>query len=185
MRIAICSAGPSLRQGWPGRSCFDLVLAVNAASILVDADWQISGDVEAWQAARRPRVGVCAPRTILQACQAGEYDRQETYHTAGVSFKGLRGIEWQDLYLANKPHECNYSICAALALAIELGATGRLEIYGADMGGGNLDCAGVVNHARNAARWAVELADLAHIATHARLQGAHPVRILPTGIIPC
>jgi hypothetical protein len=183
MRVAICSAGPSLVATWSDRGLLahpELVITVNAAAAHVRGDWQVSGDVDAWQRCQhRPRVGVCAPRTILQACLAGEYDHP------GVGFTGLRGLEWQQLPIANRPHECNYSIVAAVALACELGATGLLPIYGADMGGGTADCSGVDNPERNPVRWARELADLAEVSRHARTCGARVLRILPDKAIIC
>jgi hypothetical protein len=182
MRIVICSAGPSLRQHCTAEYLirFDLILTVNAAATVLQGDWQVSGDVESWLSCpRRPRHGLCAPRTIRQACLAGDYDHD------GVSFQGLKSYEWQDLPIANKPTECNYSIVAAIALAVELGATGELPILGADMGGGLADCSGTDHPGRTPDRWARELADLATIANHARACGASPIRVLPFGVIPC
>jgi hypothetical protein len=186
MHCLILSSGPSLPQMLPLiERVYDgcvmdkaMVIGVNFAANHHAVHWQVAGDSLTWEALQaRPWVGICAPGTILENTARGDYDHPP------VGFTGLQTVNWNALRLANTPTECNYSIIAAIALAIDLGATGDLPIYGADMNDAP-DCAGRANVSRDPARWARELADLETVSQHAAVRGITVSRILPSGVYP-
>ncbi len=147
MRVAILSAGPSLRRTWRGNFRYSATIAVNSALAVVQTDWLASGDDVTLRRLgnRRPLVGLWTMEDHVRCPVAG----WENVRRLPLNF--LPG--WTGL---TRPP--NWSVQAAVAGAYSLGAT-SIDIYGHDMAGDE-DCTGYVGDVRGEEhRWSRERPD--------------------------
>lgn len=144
MRVALLSAGPSLRQTFDFDAHFDLRIGVNSAAAVAHCDWWACGDGQTF--ARVEPIGLPVLFTIDPA---DGWFRM----TSNVQARRDRHrvVSWSEVeQRLHPPHESawkDWSITAALVLAVDLGAT-SVSVYGHDAVG-TVDVAG---HALNARR---------------------------------
>ena len=144
MRVGVLSAGPSLAKTYCPGADTDVRIGVNAAASLFECDWWSCGDGATFarvEPVGRPIVFTMTPddghlRTPQVAKRLSEHEV----------------VRWSSIKPRVSPPKCwtNYSITAALALAVDLGAS-RIDIYGHDMTG-TVDCAGY-RLAKRAEQW--------------------------------
>jgi hypothetical protein len=146
MKVAILSAGPSLKATWRGNGGYFWTVAVNQALIVERTDWLAAGDrpTLAQLGDRRPFIGVWTMRHVIDEGVPG-WEKVRL-----IPFNDMPG--WRGL---SRP--ANWSIQAALAGAYGLGAT-HIDVYGHDMSG-DLDVSGRSGEDRSPGRWERERAD--------------------------
>ena len=134
MRIALLSAGPSLRHTFDSDLAYDMRIGVNAAAAVARCDWWSCGDGETF--ARIEPIG--KPIVFTMTPDDGHL---RTPKVAG-RLERHRVVRWSSIKPRVNPPKCwtNWSITAALALSVDLGAR-QIDIYGHDMSG-TVDCAG-------------------------------------------
>lgn len=129
MRIAILSAGQSLRQTFDPTEHFDLRIGVNAAAAMHYCDWWSCGDAQTFD--RIEPVGFPVLFTMT--------DSDSQFRRRRVTAERLerhRMVLWSEVAKRVHPPSVwsNWSITAALGLAVDLGAK-DVQVYGHDMTG--------------------------------------------------
>jgi hypothetical protein len=167
MKVAILSAGPSLKRTWRGNDQYMFTIAVNHALSAERTDWLAAGDAPTLVqlGARRPFIGVWTMRHIAEAGVPG------WENVRMIPFNDMPG--WVGL---SRP--ANWSIQAALAGAYGLGAT-SVDVYGHDMAG-TLDVSGRDGEDRSAERWERERADWQSSCDYMLARGITIRRIIDT-----
>lgn len=148
MRVAILSAGPSLRKTWRGNFQYCATIAVNSALAVVKTDWLAAGDDVTLR-----RLGAHRPLV-------GGWTMEDVARTPPDGWRGVRLLPWN--YLpgwVGLDRPANWSIQAAVAGAYSLGAT-IIDVYGHDMAG-ELDVTGSTGDSRGEERWQRERPDWA------------------------
>ncbi|QNN23523.1 hypothetical protein HED60_14980 [Planctomycetales bacterium ZRK34] len=163
MRVALLSAGPSLRGSFapvaaamdlpgprkhhaPGARPYDLVIGVNTAVEYFACDWWSCADAHRFEeikpnCIRRPSLFMLAPERdkLMRRCpeQLAEHDV----------------VGWDEIFakVDADPKWQNWSAPSALVLARHLGAR-SIDCYGVDLVGG-VDCTGKACCHRNPGRW--------------------------------
>jgi len=142
----------------------DVVIAVNNASFLLPCDWVCAGDqsmIEKLTLA--PHQHLCIPEQV----SSFPIESQIRYT-----------LPWQALTLPTSPTrqvECMYSVVVAVSLAVWLGATGPVKIYGMDWGGDKA-CDGSEYTLDNKEHWDTEKEELRQIS---KMLNVPLLRILP------
>lgn len=151
--VAIVCPGPSLPAEWAARTHTpELVVAVNGAADLIQCDWWITGDCEAfglWPSVR-PRLGL--------------WHQTAKRHLPEWS-KPLLCRHWDELRCPRHPKPWHYSIQAAVAVASLCSCGEEVELYGATWDGNGYAChhtAAAYDAGVN--RWAQERANVAATA---------------------
>lgn len=130
MRVAILSAGRSLRDTFDPDASFDLRIGVNSAAAMHHCDWWSCGDGQTFDRV----VPIGLPAVFTLDPDDGWYRKQRR---TAERIKRHRVMAWSQMkkQLPGAP-DCwtNWSITAALVLAVEQGAT-QVHVYGHDMRG--------------------------------------------------
>lgn len=135
MKAAILSAGPSLRQTFNPDEHFDVRIGVNAAAKFYCCDYWSCGDGRTF----REITPVGYPVVFTMSHVDGQLKADR--HTV-ERLKKHRVIEWSEVSKQVIPPVgwSNWSITAAVPLAVSLGAT-EIHVYGHDLVG-TVDVAG-------------------------------------------
>lgn len=175
MIIAICCPGQSMVRRWSeAQTKHDLVIAVNAAAKLIEADWICAPD-KVWYRGlfgtdvKHPRAGyLVAPDALTDA---------RSFTTAQV-------LTWDNVALIHQ-HKAegrpiNWGVQSALCFAEQLGAD-HVILYGADgrRSVGTIDASGYKGEDRTAERWEREENDLAFTIAMLASRGTTVQRIEP------
>lgn len=165
MRIAVLSAGPSLRTTWMGGD-YAATIGINYAIEAAEVDWLVAGDachlIE--HLTRKPKRGIWTMVDDLDRIAAVWPD------VPVCKFTGLPG-------LVDLPRSWTWSSQAALAVALHLGAR-EVDIYGVDMTDAP-DAAGRHPGYRCAERWERESRDLADSISLLKSYGVLVRRVTP------
>lgn len=150
-KVAILSAGPSLRKTWRPDGRYDVIIAVNAAAVLYPADWWSCMDDHNWLRyvpAGRPRLFAQSP--LLNTIRLRHAALGESRHPTMLEHEHVRDAQ------TPPEHWDRFSATAALGLASHLNAR-RIDCYGVDHAG-TMDV--ISEHApafRDAQRWQEEI----------------------------
>lgn len=146
MRIAILSAGPSLKRTWRGNFQYSYTIAVNSALAWTRTDWLCAGDRDTLirLGEHRPFVGVWTMADVVETPPPG-WERARL-----IGFNHFQG--WKGLARPG-----TWSIQAAIAGAYEIGST-VVDVYGHDMAGDH-DVIGRAGADRSEERWERERLD--------------------------
>lgn len=129
MKIAILSAGPSLRQTFNPDEHFDLRIAVNSAASAHHCDWWACGDAQTFD-----RVEAIGYPVLFTMTESDSHFRNRS--STAERLKQHRMVLWSEMGLRLRPPQCwsDWSITAALALAVDQGGR-QVHVYGHDMAG--------------------------------------------------
>lgn len=120
--VAILCSGPSLPHFRAVPRSYDVVVAVNQASLFGPHDWYVAHDRESFDRfPGKPAVGICTHQAILDLYRAGGLPAMRP---------GLRGIALLDLPQVGWNYR-NASMFGAMALAVHLGASDA-DLFGVD-----------------------------------------------------
>lgn len=148
IKVALLSAGPSLRKTFDPDAGHTVRIGVNSAVELCECEWWAAGDMLAIQKIKPVgRPGIYTKRTTL--------DRMETRFPDLLD--GRPTLTWADAVdgLGSMPAGWSvYSATAALVLAAHLQAE-SVDVFGVDMEG-DLDHAGRQGENRSENRWSNE-----------------------------
>lgn len=153
MRVALLSAGPSLRKSYDPAAHHDLRIGVNTAVEFYPCDWWACADSHRWiDIAKRGVVG--HPKVYAIDAQ-----RDRTQGLEPKLFSKFDWTGWDEVFDAVGASRkwMNNTAPAALILAAWLGAT-EVECFGVDMAG-DMDATGRrddATHYRNEQRWQLE-----------------------------
>ncbi len=135
MKAALLSAGPSLRQCFPWSERFDVRIGVNAAASAAHCDYWACGDAQTFEEV--------APLGFPVVFTLDDQDGRLRHNRRNAArLAQHRVMGWNEVRDRVHPPAAfsNWSITAALALAVDLGIT-ELHVYGHDMDG-VVDCQG-------------------------------------------
>lgn len=154
MNAAILSAGQSLRQTFDPDARFDVRIGVNSAVQFFHCDWWACGDAQTF--ARCVAIGYPVLFTVTES--------DSWFHRHEARLAKHRMVLWGAVRDRQHPPEgaLDWSISAALALAVDLGAA-SVHVYGHDMSGdtdvsGHQLAARPANWKRVAAAWSATVA---------------------------
>lgn len=135
MRVALLSAGPSLRQTFDVDEHFDVRIGINSAAAMVHCDYWSCGDGQTFE--RVNPLGVPAVFTMRADDARVARKRQKIEPD-----KAHRFIDWPAIKESCVPPQCwsNWSITAAIALAVHLKAD-SIDLFGHGPFG-DTDCSG-------------------------------------------
>lgn len=169
-RVAILSAGRSLRQTYDPREPFDVCIGVNAAAAIFHCDWWSCGDGETF--ARVKAIGF--PVVFTLDVDDGHY----RIPAAAKRLKKHRVVAWSELRGRTDapPTWTDWSISAAVALAVDLGAE-EIHVFGHD-GHGTVDVSGH-ELAIRAGNWPRVNASWAAMVSWARARGVSVIEVQP------
>lgn len=175
MIAAVCCPGQSLMRRWmESTTKHDLVITVNAAANLMDADWVCAADKSWYRGLLKPCV--LPPRVGYLVAPDAAADAR--------AFTSSQVITWENVALIHRHFKegrpVNWSVQAALCLAEQLGAD-HVILYGADgrRSVGTIDASGYKGEDRTAERWEREENDLAFTIAMLAGRGTTVERIAP------
>ena len=175
MRVALLSAGLSLRHTFRDSFAFDVRIGVNRAVEHFPCDWWSVGD---WQAITGHAINRLVPLGDPQIYTLDSSIESMDLRSLRIA-KPLAGWKATCGHLAPPTRWATWSSTAAVVLAKHLGAT-SLDVYGVDMTG-NIDIGGAVGSA-NGDRWNRERPAWESVVNWIRLQGVNVAIHTPTGI---
>lgn len=127
MRVAILSAGPRLGETFDPAERFDARIGVNAGALAYPVDWWSCGDAQTFARCELPEDWPAPVLFTMTDSDAHFRNRQATIDR----LKRHRMVLWSEVRRRVCPptEGTNWSICAALVLAVDLGAQ-VIEIFG-------------------------------------------------------
>lgn len=168
MRCYLYSMGPSLAFAEGA----DLSIGVGASVTKVECDWWVFMGLETYQKhepAVLGRPGILSHAGTLELIRGGYGGLDSSKLRQAEQVHAVGACEYMIGAPRTEPAWCAYSGCAALVLAVLLGAT-EIETFGVDMAG-TADAFGNESEQRTQQRWADERALWHSIATWAASRG--------------
>lgn len=155
-KIALLACGPSLTENYgdTDQYDYDIVIAINGACMLYEADYYCFLDCnvqeELQRLSRVPRIGY---RTHLKTGNDLPKEKHKLYGKMKIDMSAHFKAEPDVVNYANNC--CNYTFPCTLHFAQELANGGQIDLYGFDCVN-ELDCAGLTG-TRKPVRWHREL----------------------------